>query len=104
MNDRIGAEPQHRPGGQPPNPSVELALKLLGKTPRLVPTPSLSPVEFEDFTERLLSAQRFCSSEVRRVLRVDRWGRPGDNRTASTSQDGSAMGGPLPGNASDSTG
>ncbi|WBB82127.1 restriction endonuclease [Micromonospora sp. WMMD882] len=51
---------------------------LPGKNPRLPPTPSLSEYELEDFTERLLSASRFCSGSARRVTRVERWGRRGD--------------------------
>src|SRR3712207_9150547 len=46
---------------------------LPGKNPELLPTPSLSWEEFEDFTERLLSAHR---SEERRVGKsVDLGGR-----------------------------
>jgi hypothetical protein len=51
---------------------------LSGKNPTLPPTPNLSPDEFEDFTERLLSAHRFSPDPVRRVTRVERWGRRGD--------------------------
>ncbi|MEU7613872.1 restriction endonuclease [Micromonospora sp. NPDC049204] len=53
---------------------------LPGKNPRLPPTPSLSEYEFEDFTERLLSANRFCPGSARRVTRVERWGRRGDSQ------------------------
>ncbi|MCO1574638.1 restriction endonuclease [Crossiella sp. SN42] len=48
--------------------------------PTLLPTPSLAPGEFEDFTERLLSAHRFCVDSVRKVIQVDRWGRRGDKQ------------------------
>lgn len=48
--------------------------------PMLLPTPSLGPVEFEDFTERLLSAHRFCVYSVRKVAWVERWGRRGDKQ------------------------
>ncbi|MDQ3763497.1 MAG: restriction endonuclease [Actinomycetota bacterium] len=54
--------------------------QLPGKNPILVPTPSLTPDEFEDFTERLLSAHRFCAEPLRRVTRVERWGRRGDKQ------------------------
>ncbi|MFD7656016.1 hypothetical protein ACFV4N_18765 [Actinosynnema sp. NPDC059797] len=53
---------------------------LPGKNPTLVPTPSLTAGQFEDFTERLLSAHRFCAPPVRKVARVERWGRPGDKQ------------------------
>ena len=46
----------------------------------LVPTPWLTSEEFEDFTERLLSAHRFCVEPLRRVSRVERWGRRGDKQ------------------------
>jgi hypothetical protein len=48
--------------------------------PAVLPTPSLGPVEFEDFTERLLSAHRFCVDSVRKVVGVERWGRRGDKQ------------------------
>ncbi|MGY1837662.1 restriction endonuclease [Blastococcus sp. SYSU DS0510] len=51
-----------------------------GKNPELLPTPSLSWEEFEDFTERLLSAHRFCPEPLRHVVRVERWGRRGDKQ------------------------
>ncbi|WP_203737956.1 restriction endonuclease, partial [Actinoplanes italicus] len=51
---------------------------LPGKEPTLPPTPSLLPDQFEDFTERVLSAHRFCPGGIRRVTRVERWGRRGD--------------------------
>ncbi|WP_164983839.1 restriction endonuclease [Cellulomonas endophytica] len=35
---------------------------------------------FEDFTERLLSAHRFCVEPLRHVVRVERWGRRGDKQ------------------------
>lgn len=54
--------------------------QLPGKEPLLIPTPSLTPDEFEDFTERLLHAHRFCTDPVRRVVRVERWGRKGDSQ------------------------
>lgn len=54
---------------------------LLGdKHMELLPTPTLSSAEFEDFTEMLLRAHRFCSDEIRHVVRVARWGRPGDKQ------------------------
>lgn len=53
---------------------------LPGKNPTLPPTPSLTADEFEDFTERLLSAHRFCAPPVRKVVRVERWGRRGDKQ------------------------
>lgn len=56
------------------------AMTLLGKNPLLIPTHSLEPDEFEDFTERLLSAHRFCSDSVRHVVMVERWGRKGDKQ------------------------
>lgn len=52
----------------------------LGKEPTLPPTHRLSPDEFEDFTERLLSAHRYCAEPLRRVARVERWGRRGDKQ------------------------
>jgi hypothetical protein len=61
-------------GGGPPRG------QLPGKNPMLVPTPSLTPDEFEDFTERLLSAHRFCAKPLGRVTRVERWGRRGDKQ------------------------
>lgn len=64
---------------------------LPGKNPMLVPTPSLTPEEFEDFTERLLSAHRFCAEPLRRVSRVERWGRRGDKQDGLTSRGSSAM-------------
>ena len=51
---------------------------LPGKNPRMLPTPSLTSAEFEDFTDRLLSAHRFSPGLAQRVTRVERWGRPGD--------------------------
>ncbi|WP_158073580.1 restriction endonuclease [Actinophytocola xanthii] len=59
------------------HPSGDL---LPGKDPELLPTPSLSWERFEDFTERLLSAHRFCAEPLRHVVRVERWGRRGDNQ------------------------
>ncbi len=53
---------------------------LPGKNPELLPTPSLSWEELEDFTERLLSAHRFCAEPLRHVVRVERWGRRGDKQ------------------------
>lgn len=53
---------------------------LPGKDPLLLPTPSLSSDEFEDFTERLLSAHKWCPEPLRRVVRVERWGRRGDKQ------------------------
>jgi len=51
-----------------------------GRDSKLLPTPSLDPDGFEDFTERLLSAHRFSPSPVRHVARVERWGRKGDKQ------------------------
>lgn len=48
--------------------------------PTLLPTPSLEPGPFEDFTDRVLSAHRFCVDPVRKVVEVDRWGRRGDGQ------------------------
>lgn len=56
------------------------AAPLPGKNPKVLPTPSLNPAEFEDFTERLLSAHRFCSKDIVHVVDVERWGRPGDKQ------------------------
>jgi hypothetical protein len=53
---------------------------LPGKNPELLPILSLSWEEFEDFTERLLSAHRFCAEPLRHVVRVERWGRRGDKQ------------------------
>ncbi|WP_411375755.1 restriction endonuclease [Arthrobacter sp. MPF02] len=52
----------------------------IGKDSTLPPTPQLSPEQFEDFTERLLSAHRSCPEPLRRVVRVERWGRRGDKQ------------------------
>ncbi|MEU4740937.1 ATP-binding protein [Actinosynnema sp. NPDC023658] len=73
MIDRSSAAPGE--GGD-----VGRAFVLPGKNPTLVPTPSLSADEFEDFTERLLSAHRFCVPQLRKVVRVERWGRRGDKQ------------------------
>jgi hypothetical protein len=54
--------------------------RLSGKDPTLVPTPLLTSEGFEDFTERLLSAHRFCVEPPRRVSRVERRGRRGDKQ------------------------
>ncbi|WP_232333637.1 restriction endonuclease [Agromyces laixinhei] len=51
-----------------------------GRDSDLLPTPSLSPDEFEDFTERLLSAHRHVVPPARHVVRVERWGRRGDKQ------------------------
>jgi hypothetical protein len=48
--------------------------------PGLLPTPELSPSEFEDFTELLLNAHRFCVGLDRKVAWVERWGRRGDRQ------------------------
>ena len=48
--------------------------------PTLLPTPSLDPGPFEDFTDRVLSAHRFCVGLVRKVVEVERWGRRGDGQ------------------------
>jgi hypothetical protein len=47
---------------------------------RLPPTPSLSPEEFEDFTETLLHRQRFLAAPPRRLVEVSRYGRRGDTQ------------------------
>lgn len=47
---------------------------------RILPTRGLTWQEFEEFIERLLSAHRFCTGQVRHVSRVQRWGRPGDTQ------------------------
>lgn len=65
-------------GGEPAgNP---LGARLPGKDPKLLPTRSLKWEEFEDFTERLLSAHRFVAEPLRHVTRVERWGRRGDKQ------------------------
>jgi hypothetical protein len=51
-----------------------------GRDPDLLPTPSLSPDEFEDFTESLLHRQRFVAGQGRRLVEVSRWGRRGDKQ------------------------
>ncbi|MBT2499399.1 restriction endonuclease [Agromyces sp. ISL-38] len=51
-----------------------------GRNADLVPTPLLSPDEFEDFVERLLSVHRFCPEPLVHVTRVERWGRKGDKQ------------------------
>jgi len=51
-----------------------------GRDSDLLPTPSLSPDEFEDFTERLLSAHRHVAPPTRHVMRIERWGRRGDKQ------------------------
>nr|MBS1901896.1 restriction endonuclease [Actinomycetota bacterium] len=51
-----------------------------GRDSDLLPTPSLSPDAFEDFTERLLSAHRHVAPPARHVARVERWGRRGDKQ------------------------
>ncbi len=51
-----------------------------GRDSDLLPTPSLSPDEFEDFTERVLSAHRHVAPPTRHVARVERWGRRGDKQ------------------------
>ncbi|GEP27804.1 hypothetical protein E3O11_03470 [Cryobacterium levicorallinum] len=53
---------------------------LSGRNADMLPTPSLGEYEFEDFTERLLSAQRFMPPPARRVVRIERWGRRGDKQ------------------------
>lgn len=53
---------------------------LPGKNPSLLRTTSLTPDDFEDFTERLLSAHRFCAPPLRHIVRVERWGRKGDKQ------------------------
>ncbi|MCM0619527.1 restriction endonuclease [Nocardioides bruguierae] len=54
--------------------------KMPGKDPALPPTPSLGEYEFEDYTEALLSAHRFCSDDIVHVQDVERWGRRGDKQ------------------------
>ncbi|GAA2975998.1 restriction endonuclease [Actinokineospora diospyrosa] len=48
--------------------------------PGLLPTPELSPGEFEDFTERVLGAHRFSVGLDRKVASIERWGRRGDRQ------------------------
>lgn len=45
-----------------------------------LPTRGMKWQDFEDFTERVLSAHRFCVDEVKHVTRIQRWGRPGDKQ------------------------
>jgi hypothetical protein len=55
--------------------------QLHGPNGDLLPTPSLTPEEFEAFTHRLLAAHRHAlPSAGRRILRVERWGRSGDKQ------------------------
>jgi len=51
-----------------------------GRDPELLPTPSLTPDRFEDFTEALLHRQRFVASPARRLIEISRWGRRGDKQ------------------------
>jgi Restriction endonuclease len=51
-----------------------------GRDPELLPTPSLTPDHFEDFTEALLHRQRFVAGPARRLVEVSRWGRRGDKQ------------------------
>jgi hypothetical protein len=51
-----------------------------GRDPELLPTPSLTPDRFEDFTETLLHRQRFVASPARPLIEVSRWGRRGDKQ------------------------
>lgn len=51
-----------------------------GRDPELLPTPSLTPDQFEDFTEALLHRQRFVASPARRLIEASRWGRRGDKQ------------------------
>jgi hypothetical protein len=51
-----------------------------GRDPELLPTPSLTPDRFEDFTEALLHRQRFVASPTRRLIEISRWGRRGDKQ------------------------
>ena len=53
---------------------------LADKHRRLLPTPWLTPYEFEEFVERLLWAQRHLGPQVRHVARVDRWGSLGEKQ------------------------
>ena len=46
----------------------------------LPPTESLGADEFEDFTERLLNAQKFATHAEARCIEVARWGRRGDKQ------------------------
>jgi hypothetical protein len=43
-------------------------------------TNELAWAEFEDYTEELLSANRFATGQGPRITRVSRWGRPGDKQ------------------------
>ena len=51
-----------------------------GRDPELLPTPSLTPDHFEDFTEALLHRLRFVAGPARRLTEVSRWGRRGDKQ------------------------
>ena len=51
-----------------------------GRDPELLPTPSLTPDRFEDFTETLLHRQRFVAGHARRLIEVSRSGRRGDKQ------------------------
>ena len=46
----------------------------------MLPTPSLTPDHFEDFTEALLHRQRFVAGPARRLVEVSRSGRRGDKQ------------------------
>jgi len=53
---------------------------LADKHLRLLPTPWLTPYEFEEFVERVLWAQRHLGPHVCHVARVDRWGTLGEKQ------------------------
>jgi Restriction endonuclease len=53
---------------------------LSDKYSKLLPTPWLTPYEFEEFVERLLWAQRLLGAVVRHVVKVERWGSSGDRQ------------------------
>ena len=73
-------EKQRDSGDEVADITDEGASSFSDKHPELLPTPRLSPAEFEDFTQRLLNAYRFCTDQIRHVTRVARWGRPGDKQ------------------------
>ena len=63
-----------------PHADDDVTGQRIGRDILLPPTTGLSWSQFEDFTERLLSAHRGCAAPLRHVVRVERWGRPGDKQ------------------------
>lgn len=57
-----------------------IAWRSSDKNADLLPLPTLSGAEFENFTEAVLKAQRFLGPDVRHVAHVERWGVPGDKQ------------------------